>query len=85
MESLTKFANLPSVQVFIETHFLFVQDYHMIFGYSAPRHPSAQDPDPVLRQQDGHEGLHVLRQGLPDPRPRAHHGQGIEKDVPEVA
>ena len=64
---------------------MFVQDYHMMFGCSAPRHPSAQDPDPLLRQQDGHEGLHVLRQGLADPRPRAHHGQGIEKGVPEVA
>ena len=52
---------------------------------TAPRHPAAQDPHSLLRQQDGHAGLHVLGQGLADPRPGAHHGQGNEKGVPEVA
>ena len=47
---------------------------------TAPRHPAAQDPHSLLRQQDGHAGLHVLGQGLADPRPGAHHGQGTEKN-----
>ena len=54
------------------------------FQNAAPRHPAAQDPHPLLRQQDGHEGRHVVGQGLADSRAGAHHGQGADRSEKEM-